>query len=140
MQNGEHVEMNSIELPDTSKEVIFDIYNANGDFINSMNYQFKMNMENTKICNNYDLIDVFSNGTYVDSKDISKLVEKITGKDRDQNQTIFCIVTVPDKSGYGFNVFELLISDKYELLGDGQYSTYYSFVNDRVETFFAGNR
>ena len=140
MQNGEHVEMNSIELPDTSKEVIFDIYNANGDFINSMNYQFKMNMENTKICNNYDLIDVFSNGTYVDSKDISKLVEKITGKVRDQNQTIFCIVTVPDKSGYGFNVFELLISDKYELLGDGQYSTYYSFVNDRVETFFAGNR
>ena len=140
MQNGEHVEMNSIELPDTSKEVIFDIYNANGDFINSMNYQFKMNMENTKICNNYDLIDVFSNGTYVDSKDISKLVEKITGKGRDQNQTIFCIVTVPDKSGYGFNVFELLISDKYELLGDGQYSTYYSFVNDRVETFFAGNR
>ena len=33
-----------------------------------------------------------------------------------------------------------IISDKYELLGDGQYSTYYSFVNDRVETFFAGNR
>ena len=50
------------------------------------------------------------------------------------------IVTVPDKSGYGFNVFELSIGDTYELLGDGQYSTYYSFVNDRVETFFAGNR
>lgn len=140
MQNGEHVEMNAIELPDTSKEVIFDIYNANGDFINKINYQLKLNMENAKTCNNRDLIDAFTNDTYLDSKDVCKLVDEITGKDRAQGQTIFCIVTVPDKSGYGFNVFELSIGDTYELLGDGQYSTYYSFVNDRVETFFAGNR
>ena len=140
MQNGEHVEMNAIELPDTSKEVIFDIYNANGDFINKINYQLKLNMENAKTCNNRDLIDAFTNDTYLDSKDVGKLVDEITGKDRAQGQTIFCIVTVPDKSGYGFNVFERSIGDTYELLGDGQYSTYYSFVNDRVETFFAGNR
>lgn len=140
MQNGEHVEMDAIELPETSKEVVFDIYNANGDFVNKTNYQLKIYNKNSKICEKYELVDLFTKSTYVDREDISDLVTKITGKDREQNQTTFCIVTIPDKSGYGFNVFEILISNKYELLGDGQYSTYYSFVNDRVETFFAGNR
>lgn len=140
MQNGDHVEMNAVELPDTSKAVIFDIYNANGDFVNKSSYQLKISNKNSKVCDNNELVDMFANSTYVDRKDISDLVDKITGKDRKQNQATFCIVTVPDKSGYGFNVFEILIRQKYELLGDGHYSKYYSFVNDRVETFFAGNR
>ena len=140
MQNGEQVEMNAIELPKTSKEVIFDIYNANGDFVNKTSYQLKIANQNSKVCDINDLIDIFANSTYVDRKDISELVAKIAGKNREANQTTFCIVTIPDKGGYGFNVFEILIRKTYELLGDGQYSTYYSFVNDRVETFFAGNR
>ena len=128
-------------LASSANRATYAVIAQNGKVQNRIDFDF--NRQKGRQLTSLELEEDISKRTYDAAKDLGKfLVQKLVAINLDNEGEVFTVFAVPSKNGYGIYIYcvKKALEEGRKRYYLQQEPKYYGFENNKLDTFFDGNR
>ena len=128
-------------LASSANRATYAVISQNGKIQNRIDFDF--NCQKGRQLTSLELEEDISKRTYDAAKDLGKfLVQKLVAINLDNEGEVFTVFAVPSKNGYGIYIYcvKKALEEGRKRYYLQQEPKYYGFENNKLDTFFDGNR